>query len=648
MSGMDEEREKPREWTRREFLSASLKTGLGAAALATTASSSRIVRALTTPEADEFEYIVIGSGAGGGPLACNLARAGKHVLLIEAGGLDWNTNIETPAFHPKASEDPSVAWNYFVEHYSDPARQARDSKRVPGKGILYPRAGTVGGCTVTNAMVTLYPDHRDWEYIARLTGDSSWDAQTMRGYFDKMENARYLDPIRAITTGRGRSGWLSTEQTDPGFLFRDERLRSIGLSVIGREGLGEELFKKFFLEGGNVQLDPNDPNYVRNKTNGIFNIPKATFKGKRSGVRNLILETMRTYPQNLQLQPHTLVTKLIFDPNDPKRVMGVDCLEGARIYRADPRASDTSQAKRRSFVARKEVILCGGAFNSPQILLLSGIGSAGDLQSLGIPLRHKLPGVGRNLQDRYEVCVVSQLDGPISLIEKCRFGQGNDACFADYQNNSETSPYASNGIVVAVLRESENHVGGPDLCLFGLPGGFRGYYPGYSKDSLVSDRFSWALLKGHTRNNAGYVKLKSADPLDTPDINFKYFDEGNDERQEDLAAVVEGLKRIREINGMGPSKSMIQAELTPGKGDTDEELAEFVKSEAWGHHASCSNKMGPASDPLAVVDSRFRVHGLQGLRIVDASVFPKIPGLFIAAPIYMIAEKASEDILRGA
>ena len=134
MSGMDEEREKPREWTRREFLSASIKTGLGAAALATTASSSRIVRALTTPEADEFEYIVIGSGAGGGPLACNLARAGKHVLLIEAGGLDWNTNIETPAFHPKASEDPSVAWNYFVEHYSDPARQARDSKRVPGKG----------------------------------------------------------------------------------------------------------------------------------------------------------------------------------------------------------------------------------------------------------------------------------------------------------------------------------------------------------------------------------------------------------------------------------------------------------------------------------------------------------------------------------
>jgi choline dehydrogenase-like flavoprotein len=157
------------------------------------------------------------------------------------------------------------------------------------------------------------------------------------------------------------------------------------------------------------------------------------------------------------------------------------------------------------------------------------------------------------------------------------------------------------------------------------------------------------VLKGHTKNTAGYVTLRSKDPLDTPYINFKYFDEGNDAAQEDLDAVMHGLKMARSMNSKLEVKIFVKGEEVPGPNyQTDDQLKQFIKNEAWGHHASCSNKMGPRSDPMAVVDSKGRVHGTQGLRIVDASIFPRIPGLFIVVPIYQAAEKLSDDILADA
>src|SRR5215467_10286504 len=147
----------------------------------------------------DFDYIVVGSGAGGGPLAANLARAGLKVLLLEAGGDSCAESdlgkllYEVPIFHGLSTEYADCAWEFFVRHYSDDARQKRDSKYVPEKdGIFYPRAGTLGGCTAHNAMITVIPQDADWEYIAQITSDQTWNGDHMRRYFERLENCTYV------------------------------------------------------------------------------------------------------------------------------------------------------------------------------------------------------------------------------------------------------------------------------------------------------------------------------------------------------------------------------------------------------------------------------------------------------------------------
>jgi len=154
------------------------------------------------------------------------------------------------------------------------------------------------------------------------------------------------------------------------------------------------------------------------------------------------------------------------------------------------------------------------------------------------------------------------------------------------------------------------------------------------------------VLKAHSNNTAGRVTLRSSDPRDVPQIDFHYFDEGTDP-SEDLDSVVAGVETVRRITGR--CQDLIDEEVLPGPTvKTPEQIRQFVKDNAWGHHASCTCKMGPATDPLAVVDSRFRVHGVKGLRVVDASVFPRIPGFFIVSSVYMLSEKASDVIIEDA
>src|SRR5262249_7805333 len=177
-----------------------------------------------------------------------------------------------------------------------------------------------------------------------------------------------------------------------------------------------------------------------------------------------------------------------------------------------------------------------------------------------------------------------------------------------------------------------------------LPGLFTGYYPGYSAVfERYRNRFTWAVLKAYTNNRAGRVTLQSSDPRKWPRIDFHYFAEGSDRDGADLDAVVDGVQFVREMNRtLGAVK-----EISPGpKYDTPERLREFIQNEAWGHHASCTNRIG--SDDGAVLDSRFRVRGTDGLRVVDASVFPRIPGYFIVTAVYMISEKASDVLIEDA
>src|SRR5260370_26728706 len=160
-----------------------------------------------------YDYIVVGSGAGGGPLAANLAMSGYRVLLIEAGSDPNPYTYQVPCFNALASEDKSMAWEYFVHHYSKD--EQRDEKYVPEKGgVFYPRAGTLGGCTAHNAMITIVPHDSDWNHIAELTGDESWRAAKMHKYFTKLERNAY-DPKPEPDSGHGFSGWLQVEKADP-------------------------------------------------------------------------------------------------------------------------------------------------------------------------------------------------------------------------------------------------------------------------------------------------------------------------------------------------------------------------------------------------------------------------------------------------
>jgi choline dehydrogenase len=596
-----------------------------------------------------FEYIVVGSGAGGGPLAANLAHAGRRVLLIEAGAADaGGLNYEVPAFHAAACDDPALQWNYFVRHWAKPP--ARDSKYVEAEsGVWYPRAGTLGGCTAHNAMITVYPDDEDWDAIAALTGDVSWSSGRMRAYFERLERCEYrsvwLDAVRNLS-GHGYDGWLPTSQADPLLALQDEKLIEIvtaAARTVGISGLAKQLLNGLF--------DPNDIRSNAHRREGLFLTPLSVSGGKRYGTRDYIEATARAVPNNLTVLPGALVTRVLLEG---QRAIGVEYLQQTHAYRADPSAAKAAPEQSalgpflRSVRASREVILAAGAFNSPQLLMLSGIGPREQLQKHGIAVRIERPGVGLNLQDRYEVGVISQLDSEFAILRGCVLhapaaGETPDRCLRAWQHDGG-GPYAGNGVAIGLMRRSRPDVARPDLCVFGLPGAFRGYYPGFSRDAARTDHFTWAILKAHTNNTAGEVRLRSADPRDTPDILFRYFEEGSDTAGQDLAAVVAGIEFVRSINRQ--MRHLSPRERVPGPDvATPQQIADFVRREAWGHHASCSNKMGPASDPLAVVDSRFRVHGAQGLRVVDASVFPRIPGFFIATAIYMISEKATDAIL---
>ena len=629
-------------------------------------------------DADEsFDYIIVGSGPGGGPLAANLAHAGKVVLLLEAGLDTENAHYQVPVFHGHASEDAEYAWEFFVRHYTNDARQRADSKYDEAHdGIFYPRSGTLGGCSAHNAMITIYPNERDWNLIADLTGDESWRSDRMRMYFERLERCRYRDPPRTLpgnalvsailpripwisrwfsrATRHGYNGWLTTRWAPPELVLGDSQLVDVLVSA-ARAALATDLahelkaVEDFVMDGPKAYLDPNDWGVHAQDREGLWLVPVAVDdSGHRNGTREYLRKTRDSFPENLTIRTGCLATRVAFDGN---RAVGVEYLESPHLYATDPRSDTATTAPLRLARARREVILSGGAFNSPQLLKLSGVGPREELERFGIGVVVDLPGVGEGLQDRYEVGVVSRLNRDLALLAGATFdapvpGEPVDPYFEQWQHGKGV--YTTNGALLGITKRSVPERDIPDLFVFGLPAKFRGYYPGYSNDlEQHHDFFTWAILKAHTENTSGTVRLRSNDPRQAPEVNFRYFDEGNDIEGTDLESVVEGVLFARRL--MSHASGCVAEEIVPGPDvRTRDEIRDFVRREAWGHHASCSCKIGSAADPQSVLDSRFRVRGTRGLRVVDASVFPRIPGFFIASAVYMISEKATDAILADA
>jgi len=573
-----------------------------------------------------YDYVVVGSGPGGGVLASNLAKAGYSVFLIEAGD-------DSPG-RGFGQYTPTVTWDFYVKHYPegsewDNAYSHTTWKTPEGRywvgqsgapagstrlGVYYPRGATLGGSSMINAMVCWLPSNSDWDFHADVTGDPSWKAENMWKIFSKIEKNNYAP---SGTANHGFDGYF---QTTMGAMQQARTGTLAGNSVMG------QYQKDFNLTStpmtSLLTRDPNEINPNRDQTSSIYGLVNHQFaNGQRYSARDYIQAAVSS-KANLTVSMTSLATKILFDTSGTKcgsqpRATGVEYLFGKSVYAGDNRRTAANKGEKRTVLARREVIVSGGTFNSPQILQLSGIGNATELTKLGIAVIKDLPGVGQNLMDNQEMPII---------------GTGS----------------AGNGMAGVAMYKSRHPAHGErDMFLMGGQGFlFRGFWPDNPVRVPAEPRspYGVSMVKGSSVNNKGWVKIRSADATDTPEINFNHYAPGSEMDFEAMKDTVAWIRRVYKAVGITP----VEPPCTKGPdadGYCGKEDEDWIHKQTFGHHPTSTCRIGRSDDPMAVLDGKFRVRGVSGLRVVDASAFARIPGVFPAVSTFMISQKASDVML---
>ncbi|KAJ7743936.1 choline dehydrogenase [Mycena maculata] len=586
----------------------------------------------------EYDYIVVGAGAGGGPLASRLAINGYKVLLMDAGHYVFNDNTTVPLYLARSNEDPQMTLDYEVAHYP-PTGPANVT-------MWYPRGSALGGSTAMNALIHLRPQDYDLDKMASELNDSSWSATSMRAYLtDKIENNLYVPQIVGQLLSYGYGGWLNTDFPPLNLLLS---LQNLDLQLL--DILTSVITAVTPVFGNDYNGDPSNDGVE----GGAAVILTKDTAHNRSSVRDHIIATNAAYPHNLILQTDTFVTKILTCTTGSDIVAyGVEAASGpalipvARMFAGKPAGG----LQTKTYTAKREVIVSAGTFQTPQLLMLSGIGPAAQLTENNITVVQDLQGVGSNLQDRIEMTVIWELKENYTLFEGCTFqdNMADDPCLEAWANDGHTNLYSSGPAVWAHVYKSNETLDYLDVWSMWGPGAFHGYYKGYPVILAEQSRnhFNNVILKAHT-SSKGWVRLTGSDPQDLLDINKNQFQTAED--LNDLEITVNAVKKTRALwaakSGMN-SNSIV--ETWPGPDvQTDDELREFIINNAWGHHVCCTAAIGVDGDPNAVLDNNFKVRGVTNLRVVDASAFPWIPGMFMTTATYQISEKAADAIMADA
>jgi choline dehydrogenase len=469
----------------------------------------------------------------------------------------------------------------------------------------------------------------------------------MRAIYQRLENNQY---VPNGTEGHGFSGWLATQQNDRS-LYRPltgfiEIVKNAFAAVTGTRPNSTEATIELMGRDMN-RLDP-----ARYAHDDIYQIPlHVDALRQRSSAQTYLRDTIEELNEDgtprypLTIRTNALATRVILENSNSTsgrpRAVGVEYLQGQALYRADRRNNGLQVGIPANVTATREVIVAGGAFNTPQILKLSGIGPREELESFNIPVVVDLPAVGENLQDNYEggIHVQASVDFETAY-ENCTFLSPGDPCLRQWRDE-HSGPYGQGAAPVGMLyRSSVSENEDADLFFFGSQAAlFRGHFDGFSQVQVPRSTFFWSIVKMQMQNRAGTVRLRSADPQDTPIIDFNFFSQGGDHDLQALSEGIELAQRIFNVTG-APYGPFEQIEPAPGR-----DVRQALMDETFSHHASSSCAMGPANSTSTCVDSRFRVVGVDGLRVVDASVFPRVPGAFPILPTFMISEKALDVIL---